>query len=136
MQIPTVSTTAATLAYQPRTPTSWTWTETALGMGVMTTLTETETHREVTATTSTADATPALSKSAIAGSTATVEVHPCTLTLQSSMGSTLYGQTVFATTYVTAGAGTGNETVYGSILANSHVTMGPWSLVAFNPVPI
>ncbi|MFT6231918.1 MAG: hypothetical protein ACJAZO_002431 [Myxococcota bacterium] len=40
------------------------------------------------------------------------------------MGSSLHGQTVFANTSVAARAGTGSETVNGSILANTYVTMG------------
>jgi hypothetical protein len=68
-----------------------------------------------------------------------------TVALQSAMGARLYGQAVFANTYVTAGAGAetgvgaesgampeigeGNERVYGSILANSNVTMGAGSTV-------
>ncbi|MFT5586568.1 MAG: serine acetyltransferase [Cognaticolwellia sp.] len=54
----------------------------------------------------------------------------CTASLQFSEGSTLSEQTVFANTYVSAGAGsTGDETVYGNILANSYVTMGAGSTV-------
>ncbi|MFT7582215.1 MAG: hypothetical protein ACI9MR_003897, partial [Myxococcota bacterium] len=53
-----------------------------------------------------------------------------TAILQSSMGSVLSNQTVFAHTYVSAGAGSpGNETVYGNILANTYVTMGAGSRV-------
>ncbi|MFT7582001.1 MAG: parallel beta-helix repeat protein, partial [Myxococcota bacterium] len=53
-----------------------------------------------------------------------------TAILQSSMGSVLSHQTVFANTYVSAGAASpGNETVYGNILANAYVTMGAGSLV-------
>ncbi|MFT7579473.1 MAG: hypothetical protein ACI9MR_001137, partial [Myxococcota bacterium] len=53
-----------------------------------------------------------------------------TAILQSSMGSVLSHQTVFANTYVSAGAGSpGHETVYGNILANTYVTMGAGSQV-------
>ncbi|MFT5680930.1 MAG: serine acetyltransferase, partial [Myxococcota bacterium] len=53
-----------------------------------------------------------------------------TTSLQSSMGSILYDQTVFANTYVSAGAGsTGDEMVYGNILANTYVTIGAGSTV-------
>jgi hypothetical protein len=56
-----------------------------------------------------------------------------TASLQSSMGSVLSDQTVFANTYVSAGAGsTGDETVYGNVLANSYVTMGAGSTVTGN----
>jgi cytoskeletal protein CcmA (bactofilin family) len=44
--------------------------------------------------------------------------------------TTLPEQTVFANTYVSAGAGsTGGETIYGNILANTYVTMGAGSTV-------
>ncbi|MFT5459296.1 MAG: hypothetical protein ACI9K2_005806 [Myxococcota bacterium] len=53
-----------------------------------------------------------------------------TASLQSSMGFVLSNQTVFANTYVSAGAGSpGDETVYGNILANTYVTMGAGSQV-------
>jgi cytoskeletal protein CcmA (bactofilin family) len=47
--------------------------------------------------------------------------------------TTLPEQTVFANTYVSAGAGSaGGETIYGNILANTYVTMGAGSKVTGN----
>ncbi|MFT5584885.1 MAG: putative acyltransferase (DUF342 family) [Cognaticolwellia sp.] len=52
--------------------------------------------------------------------------------LQDLMTSELYGQTVFANTYVSAGAGAGDQTVNGSVLANTYVTTGAGSTVTGN----
>ncbi|MFT5681706.1 MAG: hypothetical protein ACI8RZ_002612 [Myxococcota bacterium] len=51
-----------------------------------------------------------------------------TIHLQSSMGSALYEQTVFANTYVSAGAGS-DEIVNGNIMANTYVSIGANSTV-------
>jgi serine acetyltransferase len=54
----------------------------------------------------------------------------CTVVDFLNYSTTLPAQTVFANTYVSAGAGSpGGETVYGNILANTYVTMGAGSRV-------
>jgi cytoskeletal protein CcmA (bactofilin family) len=54
----------------------------------------------------------------------------CTVVEFLNSTTTLPAQTVFANTYVSAGAGSaGGETVYGNILANTYVTMGAGSRV-------
>ena len=59
-------------------------------------------------------------------------VPSCTVVEFLNDSTTLPAQTVFANTYVSAGAGAGSpggETVYGNILANTYVTMGAGSRV-------
>ncbi|MDB4327431.1 ice-binding family protein [bacterium] len=57
-------------------------------------------------------------------------VPSCTVVEFLNDSTTLPAQTVFANTYVSAGAGSpGGETVYGNILANTYVTMGAGSRV-------
>ena len=57
-------------------------------------------------------------------------VASCTVVEFLNDSTTLPAQTVFANTYVSAGAGSaGGESVYGNILANTYVTMGAGSRV-------
>jgi UDP-3-O-[3-hydroxymyristoyl] glucosamine N-acyltransferase len=58
--------------------------------------------------------------------------HATPIDLQSLMGPTLYEQAIFSNTYVSAAAGSGTETVYGNIAANTHIVLGANTLVTGN----
>jgi cytoskeletal protein CcmA (bactofilin family) len=63
-----------------------------------------------------------------------IDEESCTADVEfAGYNTTLSEQTVFANTYVSAGAGSaGGETIYGNILANTYVTMGAGSTVTGN----
>jgi len=64
------------------------------------------------------------------GGVVLIPEESCTVVDFLNYSTTLPAQTVFANTYVSAGAGSaGGETVYGNILANTYVTMGAGSRV-------
>jgi cytoskeletal protein CcmA (bactofilin family) len=64
------------------------------------------------------------------GGVVLIPEESCTVVEFLNYSTTLPAQTVFANTYVSAGADSaGGETVYGNILANTYVTMGAGSRV-------